>query len=177
MLIGCNQETTADSETIRSYFNDMEQCQAHMKITSDLEQSALEYEIDYTYQRDGNDSFTITAPQELSGISGTIAGTGKDGCSLQYNGMELDDAMPQHTGVTPSDCVFWLLSDLRNSEPAQQWTERAAGENLIALRYESEEEDNQIVKNIWLTQNLQLVYAELYVNNNRLLTVQTMSYS
>lgn len=174
--MGCKRETAADSETIRSYFNEMEECQAHIKITSDLGQSVLEYEIDYTYQRDGNDSFTITVPQELSGISGTIAGNGEDGCSLQYNGMELDDAMPQCTGVTPADCLFWLLSDLRSREPAQQWTERASGENLIALRYESEDKDDQIIKNVWLSENLQLVYAELYVNNNRLLTVQVMSY-
>ncbi len=137
----------------------------------------LEYEMDYNYNKEDADTFTITAPESLAGIGGRIAGTDNGAFSLQYDGMVLDDAMPQRTGLTPADGLFCLLSDLRNSEPEQQWTEQASGTELLVLRYAEDGTDGKIEKQVWLTENgRQLVCAELYADGKRVLTIQVMSY-
>lgn len=174
-LSGC-KNSAPDSESIRTHFRELTGCETHVKILSDLDETVLEYEMDYTYQKDQNDSFTITAPASLKGIGGTIAGQGDDGFSLQYDGMELDDAMPLRTGFTPADCLFWLLADLRENEPVQQWSETVSGQPLLVLRYESEDKAGPTAKQIWLTADLQPVCAELYTDGKRLLAVQIMSY-
>ncbi len=172
---GCGRGT-ADSESIRAHFEGLEGFTAQVKILSDLENSVLEYGMEYVYNRDGNDTFTITAPEPLEGISGTIAGTDAGGFSLQYDGMTLDDAMPQRPGLTPADCFFALLADLREQEPAQLWTESVSGDSLTALRYESDINGVKVEKQVWLGPDLQPVCAELFADGERVLTVQVTGY-
>ncbi len=172
---GCGRGK-ADSESIKTHFEELDGFTAQVKILSDIEQSVLEYGMKYVYNKDGNDTFTITAPESLEGVSGTIAGSGTDGFSLQYDGMSLDDAVPRRPGLTPSDGFFALLADLRNQEPSQVWTENAAGETLTALRYESDVNGVKVEKQVWLSQELQPVCAELFADGDRVLTIQVTGY-
>ena len=85
--------------------------------------------------------------------------------------------MPQRTGLTPADAMFCLLDDLRTGEPAQVWSESASGTELAVLKYEYDSEDGKIEKQVWLTrQGLQPVYAELYADGTRVLTIQVTEY-
>lgn len=176
LLCGCGGAQT-DGEAVRAHFDALPGFEAHLKILSDLGQSVLEYEMDYVYNKEDTDSFTITAPESLSGIGGTIAGTDSASFTLQYDGLSLDDAMPQRTGLTPADAMFCLLDDLRTGEPAQVWSESASGTELAVLKYEYDSEDGKIEKQVWLTrQGLQPVYAELYADGTRVLTIQVAEY-
>ena len=123
------------------------------------------------------DSFTITAPESLAGIGGTIAGEDSASVTLQYDGLSLDDAMPQRTGLTPADAMFCLMDDLRKGEPVQIWSETASGTELVALKYAYDSEDGKIEKQVWLIENgLQPVCAELYADGARVLTIQVTAY-
>ncbi len=48
ILSGCGG-TTADGQSVRTHFEELAGFEAHLKILSDLEQSVLEYEVDYVY--------------------------------------------------------------------------------------------------------------------------------
>lgn len=161
---------------MRTHFGEIEGFEARIKILSNLEQSVLEYELDYVYNKEDSDVFTITAPESLSGIGGTIAGTDEASFSLQYDDMRLDDAMPQRTGLTPADGFFCLLANLREDEPAQQWTESVSGRKLLALRYE-DADGGGTAKQVWLAADTCApVCAELYDNGKCVLTIQVASY-
>lgn len=177
VLSGCGGNTAADGLTVRTHFEELAGFEAHLKILSDLDQSVLEYEVDYVYNKEDNDTFTITAPESLAGIGGTIAGTDSASFVLQYDGLALDDAMPQRTGLTPADALFCLLDDLRRAEPTQIWTESTGGVKLLALRYEQDGDDGKVEKQVWITeQGYQPVCAELYADGERVLQIQVMSY-
>ena len=121
--------------------------------------------------------YHITAPESLAGIGGTIAGEDSASVTLQYDGLSLDDAMPQRTGLTPADAMFCLLDDLRKGEPVQIWSETASGTELVALKYAYDSEDGKIEKQVWLTeQGYQLACAELYADGERVLQIQVASY-
>ena len=176
LLTACGG-AVANDESVRTHFSEVPGFTAHIKILSNLGQSVLEYELDYVYNKEDSDSFTVTAPASLSGISGTIAGTDSAQFSLQYDGAALDDAMPQRIGLTPADGLFCLLSDLRSDVPAEQWSEDVAGQTLLVLRYESDSADGKIVKQVWLTEDgRQPVCAELYADDTCVLTIQVMEY-
>lgn len=49
LLSGCGGSTAADGSTVRAHFEELSGFEAHLKILSDLEQSVLEYEVDYVY--------------------------------------------------------------------------------------------------------------------------------
>ena len=73
LLVGCakNQPT---AQSIREHFDALPAFSAHVKIFSDFGGSALEYELDYAYNRKGSDHLTLTAPEAVSGIEATIDG-------------------------------------------------------------------------------------------------------
>ncbi len=176
VLSGCSG-AGADAESVRAHFDALAGFDAHLKISTDLDESVLEYEIDYEYHKEDVDSFAITAPESLAGIGGTIAGGDSASFTLQYDGLSLDDAMPQRTGLTPADAMFCLLDDLRTGEPAQIWSENVSGTDLTVLKYEQDSEDGRIEKQVWLTeQGLQPVCAELYADGERVLTIQVTAY-
>lgn len=176
MLAGCGR-TKPDGEGVRAHFSGIEGFEAHVKMTADLGESVQEYEVDYVYSRQDNDLFTITAPESLAGISGAIAGTESARFSLQYDNMQLDDAMPQRVGLTPADGLYCLLADLRGAEPAQQWTESVSGQSLLVLRYESEDDTGGIERQVWLTADgCRPVCAEIYADGQCVLTLQMTEY-
>ena len=54
------------------------------------------------------------------------------------------------------------------------WSEHTNGESLLVLRYENA--DDSVEKQVWLRQSdLQPVYAELYEDGARVLTIQVES--
>ena len=162
------------AEDVRAHFASLDSCTAHLKIISDLDESVLEFESDYVYNREDSDSFTLTAPESVAGIGGRISGEKNGAFTLQYNDLQLDDIAPRHTGLTPADAWFCLLNDLRHAVPAQVWSERTNGESLLVLRYENA--DDSVEKQVWLRQSdLQPVYAELYEDGARVLTIQVES--
>ena len=53
------------------------------------------------------------------------------------------------------------------------WTESADGSALLVLRYTGEDADGTVEKQVWLTEDtLQPVYAELYADGSRVLTLR-----
>ena len=175
MLSGCGKPV--DSSQVRAHFETLDGFTAQLKIISDLDGSVLEFESEYAYNREDADFFTITAPESVAGIGGTIAGEDSASLVLQYDGLALEHAMPQRTGLTPADALFCLLCDLRTAEPAQMWTEHTDGRALLVLRYEGETDGERVEKQVWLTeQGLQPVCAELYADGTRVLTLQVTAY-
>ena len=82
--------------------------------------------------------------------------------------------LPRHTGLTPADAWFCLLNDLRYAAPAQVWSEHTNGESLLVLRYEKA--DDSVEKaGVAAEGDLQPVYAELYADGARVLTIQVES--
>ena len=157
LLCGCGRSAEMSAEDVRAHFASLDSCTAHLKIISDLDESVLEFESDYVYNREDSDSFTLTAPESVAGIGGRISGEANGAFTLQYNDLQLDDIAPRHTGLTPADA-----------------SEHTNGESLLVLRYEKA--DDSVEKQVWLRQSdLQPVYAELYADGARVLTIQVES--
>lgn len=176
LLLGGCADPEAGADTVREHFDGLPGFSAHVKIFSDFGGSALEYELDYAYNREGSDHLTLTAPESVAGIEATI--DGEDSFLLRYGSVELDDGMPALYGVTPADCVYWLLRELRESEPLEVWTETVSGVPALALRYESiaEGEEITITRQVWLASgSLAPLCAEVYADGSRALLL-TFSY-
>ena len=130
----------------------------------------------YAYNKEDVDVFTITGPESVSGVSGRIAGDSEATLALQYDDLVLDDARPVRPGMTPADAVFGVVCALRDTLADESWRESADGTALTVLHYRSESGDETIEKLVWLREdNMQPVYAELYADGARVLTIQVES--
>ena len=65
----------------------------------------MAFELDYAYNKEDVDVFTITGPESVSGVSGRIAGDSEATLALQYDDLVLDDARPVRPGMTPADAA------------------------------------------------------------------------
>ena len=177
LLCGCGRTAEPGAEEVRAHFAALDSCTAHLKIISDFEQSVLEFESDYVYNREDSDSFLLTAPESVAGIGGRISGEENAAFTLQYQDLQLDDIAPRRTGLTPADGWFCLMNDLRYSVPDQMWSERTGGQRLLVLRYTRDQAEGSTEKQVWLRQeDLQPVCAELYENGALVLTIAVESY-
>ena len=130
----------------------------------------MAFELDYAYNKEDVDVFTITAPESVSGVSGRIAGDSEATLALQYDDLVLDDARPVRPGMTPADAVFGVVCALRDTPADESWRESADGTALTVLHYRSE-------KLVWLREdNMQPVYAELFADGTRELSIRFTSY-
>lgn len=174
LLAGCAAQEPA-AENIQEHFDTLAGFTAHVKIFSDFGGSALEYELDYAYNREGSDKLVLTAPEPVAGIEAAI--DGEDSFLLRYDGAELDDGMPPLRGVTPADGVYWLLRELREGEPREMWGEPVNGTPALVLRYESEADGTAIMRQVWLTKDgLQPLCAEVYADGTRALLITFSDY-
>lgn len=172
-LTGCGREVPSET-TVRDYFAALPGFSSHLAITVDLGESIQQYGLDYTYAKDANDSFTLTAPEGLQGIAGTIAGEEGAAFSLQYEGMELDAVRPVREGLSPADGLFFVISALKNAQPVQSWTETLSGQSLLVLRYE---DGTDIARQVWLSENGTVpVCAEIYEGTSCVMTIQITQF-
>lgn len=166
-LYGC---ASAPKEAdVRADFAALEGVSFHAKIFSDTATLALEYELDYVYNKTDSDTLTITAPEVLSGVSMTISGKQKDELTLQYAGTELDLPSAAQPGMTPADCIPALLCTLRDAVPTETASESQNGVPLTMLQYEDIAR-NGTCRQIWLTRDTHiLICAEFYADGQRVL--------
>ena len=90
----------------------------------------MAFELDYAYNKEDVDVFTITGPESVSGVSGRIAGDSEATLALQYDDLVLDDARPVRPGMTPADAVFGVVCALRDTPADESWRESADGTAL-----------------------------------------------
>ncbi len=168
-LQGC--ASAPDETQLLQHFADLPAATFHTKILSDTDAARLEYELNYVYNRTDNDTLTITAPEILSGITATIAGTQKADFTLQYGDTVLDTPSISKPGLTPLDCIPRLLYELRASVPVEVANTSADGVALTMLQYEDPAQEDGVVRQIWVdtSQNIP-VRAEVYVDGQRILS-------
>lgn len=79
--------------------------------------------------------------------------------------------------MTPADAVFGVVCALRDTPADESWRESADGTALTVLHYRSESGEETIEKLVWLREdNMQPVYAELFADGTRELSIRFTSY-
>lgn len=172
LLTGCGASDSPSSQAndVRSYYDKLQTADFHVKILSDLGESTLEYEADYEYNKESSDHLTLTSPEDLKGISATIAGDDRLQMTLEYDGTALDTPSSSLAGFLPADAVPYLLYDLRASSPSEIWSEKLDGEDTTVLRYLWDDGCSKTEKQVWLAdKTLTPVCAELFIKEQRVL--------
>ena len=107
---------------MREHFSALPRAQMSVKILSNLGESALEYQVEYEYNKGDNDILTVTAPESLSGVRLTISGDTPGGFTLQYADAVLDFQMDGPAGMPSPPCSpIWRRAS-RPRPPPKHWT-------------------------------------------------------
>lgn len=169
-LSGCGKSVPPAGETVRGHFEDLQAAQMQVKILCDFGQSALEYRVDYEYNKEDNDLLTVTEPQSIAGVQVEIAG--QQDFTLQYQDAALEFGRDAVSGLTPVDAIAALLYDLYTGEPTEIGKDTIDGVQAVSLHYETMDVCPEISKTVWLEPNTMTpLCAELYCDGQKRMTL------
>ncbi|WP_122789828.1 hypothetical protein [Intestinibacillus sp. Marseille-P6563] len=174
LLCGCGVKSgnTGIPEKIQQTYEQLPGFTAQVKILSDLEQSTLEYGGEFEYNREDNDIFTLKTPDALAGIVLVASGESPANLTVQYDDTVFDTAQPARAGLTPADVLPLLMDTIRTGAPLETWEETVGGVKMVVARYETEDDQGRIMRQIWFTrESLWPSYAELYADDQRVMQV------
>lgn len=109
LLTGCSGRGQGNGRSaeelalsIRTEYLAMTACNAAVDITADYGQRVYEYSMDISWKKDGETRLTITAPQNIAGITARI----RDGNTcLEYDGASLETGALSGVGLSPIEVV------------------------------------------------------------------------
>ena len=91
---------------IRSDYIAMQGCTAKLEITADYGQRVYDYTLALTYEKGGDTTLTVEAPEEVAGITARVSG---DKASLEYDGVSLETGPLDTSGLSPVGCAPYLM--------------------------------------------------------------------
>lgn len=171
---GCGPapDGAGESDRIRQTYEAWNGFTAQVKILSDLGQSTMEYGGQFEYNREGNDIFTLEIPESLAGITITASGEHADNLTVAYEDTHFEAGAAGRQGLTAADALPLLMDTIRSGAPLETWEETVGGVKMLAARYETEDDQGRIMRQVWFTRDsLRPSYAELYADGERVMQV------
>ncbi len=122
---------------------------------------------------EGAATTTVTAPEEVAGISATVSG---DGLLITYDSVALPAG--QLTVLSPANCVAYLLRAAAEGYVLEHGGETIDGMDCLRVAFDTTAADEKkILCTVWF-QRTELVpcYAEFSRDGAVILTVRTLSF-
>lgn len=91
---------------IRAEYLAMTGCTAQMELTADYGERVYDYTLDLAYEKDGETTMTVVAPEEVAGVMARISG---ETTSLEYDGVSLETGPLDLSGLSPVSAPPLLL--------------------------------------------------------------------
>lgn len=115
---GAGQEQTAEEEArqVRTEFLAAGSCAGTAAVTADYGQRVYEFTLDFSWEKEGETVLTLTAPEELAGLTARIA---QGQSRLEFDGISLDTGELTGEGLTPMELVPALMEWTRTGFMAQ----------------------------------------------------------
>ncbi|MCI8477428.1 MAG: hypothetical protein HFE97_03640 [Oscillospiraceae bacterium] len=95
---------------IRTEYLNMTACTAALELTADYGQRVYQYSMDLNYQREGATTLTVTAPENIAGMTACLE---EGETALEYDGLHMETGPLTQDGLSPIDAVPALLTSVR----------------------------------------------------------------
>lgn len=139
-LTACGKGTSASDDAlalqIRTEYLAMEACRGTMDLIADYGDRVYEYALEFSWQKDGETTLTITAPEELSGVTASIA---KGETALVFDGVQLETGPLMPDGQAPIDCLPVMLNYIMSGYIAECGTETLEEAECLRVQYREPE--------------------------------------
>lgn len=166
LLCGCSQtEDMDDALALRSAILQANACTFSINITADYGDKTYDFSMNCVADEKGNVTFTVTKPETIAGIKGSITA---DGGNLSFDDTFLSIPMLTDDQITPVSAPWILMRTLRGG----YITSCADGRVTIDDSYA----DDALTLDITLNHENMPQVAEIYWKNRRILTLEVTSF-
>lgn len=171
-LAGCGGENKELERglSMRARVLQAQGCRFSAKVTADYGDKVYGFSMDCLGDQEGNLSFTVTAPETIAGITGTLTG---EGGALTFGETAL--AFPILAEGLPSPVGGpWLLLKALRSGPI---TSAGLEEDKLRLSLDDSYEDTALHLDIWCDGEDRPVLAEIWYDGRTILTLSLENFT
>lgn len=147
-----------------------EKCSFHAVITADYGDEQYAFQMDCSATGDGCLSFTVTDPETICGITGTIS---DDGAALTFDDQVLAFPMLADGQVTPVSAPWLFLNTLKSG----YLTGCSKEENGLLLYIDDSYEEHPLRLQIRIDESNAPVYAEIFWQERRVLALEIQNFT
>ena len=171
LLSGCSASSTELERgmALRSRLLQASSVVFDADITADYGDTVHTFSVSCQTDSQGNLAFTVTAPESISGITGTVAE--KDG-RLTFDDIALQFDLMAEDQITPVSAPWILMRTLR----AGYLTSACTEEKQIRLTINDSYEDDALQLDIWLDEQELPVRAEIVYDERRILSLDVKGF-
>ncbi len=171
LLTACG-ETVQTAESIQTQYANLSTARMAAKVTCHLGEENRTYELTCAVTKDGA-STTVTAPEELAGITATVT---PDGLTVTYDGTSLSAG--DLYDVCPANCLPYLLNAVAKGYLLEQSREELAGVPCYRMALDTTAKSGEkVLCTVWIDENTLIPrYAELAQDDVVLLTAELTAF-
>lgn len=140
------------------------------EITADYGDKSYTFAMHCTGATDGTVTFTVTKPDTIAGISGTV---GNEGGKLTFDDTALAFELMADGQLSPVSAPWVLMKTLRGG----YLTSCTQEEDGLRLAIDDSYEEDALHLDIWLDESDLPKFAEVYWQGRRLLTVSVSNFT
>lgn len=132
ILCGCVGEQGDNDLTLelRGDFLSRTGCTGTMDLTADYGQRVYEYTVEFSETEEDGLTMTITAPEEVAGITARIA-SGQT--ALEYDGIQLETGPLNSDGLSPMDALPAFFEAMESGYMAETGTEMIGETEVLRI--------------------------------------------
>ncbi len=166
LLAGCGKETGEMERgmKLRSSLLQGSEVSFDMDVSADYGDTVQLFSMACKADRDGNITFTVTAPETISGITGTITG-GKG--QLTFDETALHFGLITDDQLSPVSAPWVLMKTLRSGYLKSAGME----EDMLRLTIDDSYEDDALQLDIWLDEQDLPLRAEVLYDGRGILSL------
>ncbi len=147
---GRGEEAEDRTTALRGAYLEMGACSGGAEVTADYGRRVYTYALDFTWQREGETVLTLTAPENIAGVTARIA---KGETALEFDGVAVETGPVDSAGLSPMDAIPALLTYAREGYVAECCLEDWEGEERLRLTCRDPEKapGEGIEADLWFT--------------------------
>jgi len=178
-LAACGGKGSEDSLALkyRTDYLDLTSCEGTADLHADYGQRVYDYTVSFQYQKDGDMTIQITAPESLSGTTARIA-AGET--RLEFDGATLETGPLSPEGLSPVDAIPASLRYLCEGYIAECGSETKQDRACLRLQFRdpTQTAGKGTEANLWLDKETgNLVYAEMMQDGFTVLRCEFTSFT
>lgn len=163
-LTGCANSQLDEGVSFRERLLSAEGCTFQCQITADYSDELYTFDIDCTFDSQGNLSFTVISPETISGITGGIT---EEGGKLTFDDKVLAFAFLADGQFSPVSGPWILMQSLRSG----YLHSAAQSQDGVKLCIDDSYEDDALQIDVWLNSSGLPTQAQILWKNRRILSM------
>ncbi len=169
-LTGCSGDKEIDEGMkLRSRLLQAEKCSFSLCIDAESGEQLYAFSMDCIADSSGSISFTVTQPETIFGISGTLSSAGG---AVTFNDTALDFQLHSEDQLSPVSAPWILMNTLRSGYIASACTE----DGSVRLSVDDSFREDALRLDIWLDAAQLPEHADVLQNGRRVLSLDVSNF-